>query len=90
MQYCLAIPIFDKQNLFCMFQCKAFIQMVDIRKFPGRCLNREKGFLILRSSLIRNSSLFSGGKFVRIVVVEKCGKGKEVGKCKEVAVKARK
>ena len=59
-------------------------------KFAACCVNREKGFLILRSSLIRNSSLFSGSKFVRIVVVEKCGKGNEVGKWKEVAVKARK
>ena len=73
-----------------MCQGKAFAQMVDIWKFTACCLNRGKGFLILRSSLIRNSSLFSGDKFVRIVVVEKSGKGKEVGKCKEVAVKARK
>ena len=41
MQYCLAIPFFDKQNLFCMCQCKAFAQMVDIWKFAAFCLNRE-------------------------------------------------
>ena len=73
-----------------MCQSKVFTQMVDISKFPARYLNRQNGFLILCSSLIRNSSLFSGGKFVRIVVVEKCGKGNEVGKWKEVVVKARK
>ena len=68
MQYCLAIPFFDKQNLFCMCQCKAFAQMVDIWKFGACCLSREKRFLILCSSMIRNSSLFSGGKFGRVVI----------------------
>ena len=29
-QYCLANLFFDKQNLFCMCQCKTFAQMVDI------------------------------------------------------------
>ena len=66
MEYCLGIPFFDKQNLFCMCQCKAFAQMVDIWKFAACCMNREKIFLILYSSLI--SSLFSGGKFGRVVV----------------------
>ena len=32
------------------------------------CPYREKGFLILSGSLIRNTSLFSGGKFNRVVV----------------------
>ena len=63
MQYCLANPFFDKQNLFCMCQCKAFAQMVDIWNFAAHCLNKEKGFLILCSSLIWNSFLCSGGKF---------------------------
>ena len=67
-QYCLAIPFFYKQNLFCMHQCKAFAQIVDIWKFAACCLNREKEFLILCSSLIRSSSLFSGGKYDRVVV----------------------
>ena len=58
MQYCLAISFFDKQNLFCMCQCKPFAQMVDIWKFSACCLKREKGFLILcSSSLIRDRSL---------------------------------
>ena len=44
MQYHLVIPFYDKQNLFYMCQCKAFVQMVDIWKFAVRCLNKEKGF----------------------------------------------
>ena len=48
--YWVAIPFLDKQNLFCMGQCKAFAQMVNIWKFPALCLKREKGFLILRRS----------------------------------------
>ena len=51
-----------------MCQCKAFAQMVDILKFAARFMNREKGFLILCSSMIRNSSLFSGGKFSKVMV----------------------
>ena len=58
MQYCLAIPFFDKLNLFCMCQCKAFAQMVDIWKFAACCLNREKGFLILCSSLLETAPGF--------------------------------
>ena len=42
MQYCFAIPFFDKQNLFCLCQCKAFSQMVDIWKFAACCLRIEK------------------------------------------------
>ena len=64
---CLPIPLFDKQNLFCTCQCKVFAQMVDIWKFEVRCLNKETECLILWSSLIRNSSLFPGDKFGRIV-----------------------
>ena len=64
----LQFHFFDKQNLFCMSQCEAFAQMVDIWKFSACCLNREKGYLILCTSLVRNSSLFSGGKFGRVVV----------------------
>ena len=56
-----------------MCQCKAFAQMVDIWKFAACCLNREKRFLILYSSLIRNSSLFSGSKFRGLVTFSIAG-----------------
>ena len=55
-----------------MYQYKVFAQMVDIWRFGACCLNREKGFLILCSSLIRSSSLFSDGKFGRVVVITRC------------------
>ena len=47
---------------------KRSLKWVDIWKFAACCLNREKGFLILCSSLIRSSSLFSGSKFGKVVV----------------------
>ena len=46
----------------------AYAQLVYIWKFPAWCVKRKKGFLILCSSLIQNSSLFSDGKFGRVVV----------------------
>ena len=52
----------------CMRNVKRSLNVVYIWKFAARCLNSEKGFLTLCSSLIRINSLFSGGKFSRIVV----------------------
>ena len=68
LQYCLAITCFDKEKLFCICQCEVLAQIMDIWKLEDRCLNREKGFLILCSSLFKNSSLFCSGKFGRVLV----------------------
>ena len=92
MQYCLAIPFFDKQNLFCMCQSKAFAQMVVIWKFAACCLKREKRFLIFWRKVSIFCLDFSVTKFWSNLIClgkqKKMGKQNQPSKRKEYAMQS--
>ena len=61
MQYCLAIPFFDKHDLFCMGQCKAFAQIGPCQTSNMELFTKEVTFL---TKPLRAGQIYVRGIFV--------------------------